>query len=46
MISKSRYNNNDMLTSSSGGKPLLSRRHIDENARLEAGPEVPHEATG
>ena len=43
---KSNERSNDMSCSSSGGKPLTTRRHIDENKRLETSSEVSHEDEG
>jgi len=38
--------NNGMFCSGSGGKPLTTRRHIDENESLEESPEVQDESAG
>jgi len=35
-----------MFCSGSGGKPLTTRRHTDENERLEKSPEVQDESAG
>jgi len=41
-----KYKNNGMSCSGSGGKPLTTRRHIDEDKRLEKSPEVQDESAG
>ena len=44
-----KYKNNGMPTSGSGGKPFLTRRHINEREKvtgMAAESEVPHEKTG
>lgn len=41
-----KYKNNGMLCSGSGGKPLTTRRHTDENERLEKSPEIQDESAG
>ena len=46
MIGRRPHKVNDMSCSSSGGKPLTTRRHIDENKRLETSSEVSCEGKG
>ncbi len=41
-----KYKNNGMPCSGSGGKPLTTRRHIDENKSMEKNPEVSNESAG
>lgn len=43
MIGRWPHKVDNMLTSSSGGKPLSTRGHINENKELETRSKVPHE---
>ena len=41
-----KYKNGGMPCSGSGGKPLTTRRHIDENKSMEKSPEIQDEKSG
>lgn len=46
LLSRIRQYCNGMLCSSSGGKPLTTRRHTDERQSMEKSPEVSNEDKG
>ena len=46
LLSRIRQYCNGMSCSGSGGKPLTTRRHTDENESLEESPEVQDESAG